>query len=191
LIFFAYEKVLGRHWTRYSVMPSINVREKQLGAPVPGLDGVLAAKVDHGKLQKGDVLFFLQRDDNLDADEPLLVRGDDRYGVWHTGLVHSVRDGKARVIHAKPGAEVLVEALDAISFDGLFDVAVVESVKAKAARATTQVTLRCGPHLGREVRGPRGGPWRASSLPPTVPHGRCDGRGTGPARASTRRGAPP
>ena len=95
--------------------------------------GVLAAEVDSAKLQKGDVLFFLLRGYNLDADEPLLVRGDDRYGVWHTGLVHDVRDGKANVTHAKPGAEVLIEALDAVPFDGLFVVRLAMTVVSTAA----------------------------------------------------------
>ncbi len=120
LIFFAYEKVLGRRWSSFSVMPSVCVRKNQLGRPVKGLDGVPAAELDQGRLHKGDVLFFLLKDYNLDADRPLLVRGGDRYGVWHTGLVHGRRQNKIHVIHAKPGDKVLIESLDDIEFDAIF-----------------------------------------------------------------------
>ncbi len=120
LIFFAYEKALKTKWTRYSVMPSKCVKKNQLGRPVPGLDGVLRADLDQGKLEKGDVLFFLWKNYNLDADRPLWSKGDDQYGVWHTGLVHGLKDKQARVIHAKPGEKVVIEPLDDIDFDALF-----------------------------------------------------------------------
>ncbi|MBI5545257.1 MAG: C40 family peptidase [Deltaproteobacteria bacterium] len=120
LIFFAYEKVLGKPWTRYAVKPSITVQRKELGEPVKGLAGVLAADLDRRLLRKGDVLLFLLDGYNLQADQPLLTRGDTKYGVWHTALVHSAEGGKIKVIHAKPGDKVVVEPLDAIMFDGLF-----------------------------------------------------------------------
>ena len=120
LIFFAYEKVLKTKWTSYSVMPSVCVRRNQLGRPVPGLDGVLRSDLDHGKLKKGDVLFFLWKNYNLETDRPLWVKGDDKYGVWHTGLIHGRKDKKVRAIHAKPGDKVLIEPLDNIEFDALF-----------------------------------------------------------------------
>jgi cell wall-associated NlpC family hydrolase len=120
LIFFAYEKALKTRWTGYSVMPSVCVRRNQLGRPVLGLDGVLRAELDKGKLKKGDVLFFLWKNYNLDADRPLWSKGDDRYGVWHTGLVHGLKNNQARVIHAKPGEKVVIEPLDDVEFDALF-----------------------------------------------------------------------
>jgi cell wall-associated NlpC family hydrolase len=120
LIFFAYEKVHNTRWTRYSVMPSVCVRRNQLGRPVRGLDGVLRSDLDNKKLKKGDVLFFLIKDYNLEADRPLYTRGEDKYGVWHTGLIHGRKDKVVRVIHAKPGDKVLIEPLDNIEFDALF-----------------------------------------------------------------------
>lgn len=120
LIFFAYQKVLKTKWTRYSVMPSVCVRRNQLGRPVRGLDGVLRADLDKSKLKKGDVLFFMIKDYNLDADRPLWVKGPDKYGVWHTGLIHGRKDKQVRVIHAKPGDKVLIEPLDDVEFDALF-----------------------------------------------------------------------
>lgn len=120
LIFFAYEQALKTRWTRHSVMPSVCVRRNQLGRPVPGLDGVLRADLDQGKLKKGDVLFFLWENYNLDADRPLWTKGERQYGVWHTGLVHGLKDNQARVIHAKPGEEVVIEPLFDIEFDALF-----------------------------------------------------------------------
>lgn len=129
LIFFAYESVLGRAWTRYSVMPSISIRRGELGQPVPGLDGVLRDDVDRTRLRRGDVLFFLLDGYNLDADKPLLVRGDAQYGTWHTGIVHcsprqglpgAADAGAVQVIHARPGDRVTIEPLDAIAFDALY-----------------------------------------------------------------------
>jgi spermidine synthase len=119
LIFFAYEKALGKRWSAFSVMPSISARRGELGWPVPGLDGVLAADADTSRLQKGDVLFFLLDDYNLDADPPLLVHDGRRYGTWHTALVHGVTGG-VQVIHAKPGERVVIEPLAAIVYDALY-----------------------------------------------------------------------
>jgi hypothetical protein len=116
-IFFAYEKVLGTPWARFSVKPSELVQRRQLGVPVKGLEGALEAEVDRSLLRKGDVLLFLQKDYNLEADKPLLVRGDDRYGVWHTALVQSVEGDKVMVIQAKPGDRVVVEPLEAVFFE--------------------------------------------------------------------------
>ena len=120
LIFFAYEQVLGTRWTRFSVFPSVSVQRRELGRPVDGLAGVLAADADTARLRAGDVLFFLLEDYNLEADPALLVKDGRSYGTWHTGLVHS-RDGvQVKVIHAKPGDKVLIEPLEAVEFDGLF-----------------------------------------------------------------------
>lgn len=120
LIFFAYEKVCGRPWTAYSVTPSVSAQRRELGDPVPGLDGVLRPELDRSQLRTGDVLFFLLEDYNLDADRPLMERDGHRYGVWHTGLYHGVADDVARVLHARPGDRVVVEPLDDISFDALY-----------------------------------------------------------------------
>jgi cell wall-associated NlpC family hydrolase len=120
LIFFAYEKVTKTPWTRYSVMPSVCVKKNQLGRPVRGLDGVLRSDLDHEKLNKGDVLFFLWKNYNLETDRPLWTKGEDQYGVWHTGMVHGRKDEVVQVIHAKPGERVVIEPLDDVDFDALF-----------------------------------------------------------------------
>jgi len=120
LIFFAYEKVCGRPWTAFSVMPSISVKRRELGDPVPGLDGVLREELDAAKLQPGDVLFFLLTDYNLDVDPPLLERDGKRYGVWHTGLFHGTAGEAHNVIHAKPGEKVVIEPIENIGFDALY-----------------------------------------------------------------------
>ncbi|MGI5864911.1 MAG: hypothetical protein ACOX6T_23070 [Myxococcales bacterium] len=103
LIFFAYEKVLGKRWGSFSVFPSISVRRRELGDPVPGLSGVLRENLDAKLLQTGDVLFFLIADWNLAADPSIYEKDGVQHGVWHTGLVHGNRDGEAMVIHARPG----------------------------------------------------------------------------------------
>jgi hypothetical protein len=126
LIFFAYEKVLSKPWQQFSVVPSVLIRRQELGQPVLGLDGILKDELDPGKLKKADVLFFLIKGANLEADKPLLVRGEDKYGVWHTGLVHHVSGDEVLVIHAKPGGQVVMEPLTAIELDGLFVVRLPE-----------------------------------------------------------------
>lgn len=120
LIFFAYEKVLGKRWGSFSVFPSISVKRRELGDPVPGLSGVLREGLDARLLQTGDVLFFLIADWNLAADPPIYEKDGVRYGVWHTGLVHGNRDGEAMVIHARPGDQVVIQPLSGITFEALF-----------------------------------------------------------------------
>jgi len=120
LIFFAYEKVCGRPWTSFSVMPARSAARGELGKPVPFLTGVLREEVDETRLQPGDVLFFLMQDYNLRVDRGFVLEGNKRYGTWHTGMLHSVEAGKARVIHAKPGERVLIEPLQRIDYDALY-----------------------------------------------------------------------
>jgi len=138
LIFFAYERVLKTRWTRFSVFPSVSIRRKELGRPIAGLAGVLADEVDMALLAPGDVLFFLLEDYNLQADPALLVRNGHRYGTWHTGMVHSTGPGWVKVIHAKPGDKVVVEALGRVEFDGLFAVRWPDQARAKSRRSKTR-----------------------------------------------------
>jgi cell wall-associated NlpC family hydrolase len=119
LIFFAYQEVLGTPWQRFSTLPSALVKNGQLGRPVPGLAGVLREELEPARLAKADVLLFMLKDANLDADKPLLTRGSDRYGVWHTGMVHSSGAEGVKVIHAKPGDRVVIENLEEVGFDAL------------------------------------------------------------------------
>jgi len=136
LIYFAYQDVLGTPWRKFSVVPSVLLERRELGAPVPGVEGVLRQDLDPAKLRKGDVLFFLLRDYNLGADVPLLVRGEDRYGVWHTGLVYSVESGQAKVLHAKPGFEVRIDRLEDVLFDGVIALRLPPDARPKPAPRT-------------------------------------------------------
>ena len=120
LIFFAMEDTTGRSWRRFSVMPTVSVARGELGQPVAGLNGVLREDLDPSMLSPGDVLFFLMEDYNLENDGPLHTVGEQRYGTWHTGLFHGVKDGKYRVLHAAPGERVRKQALSDIPFDALF-----------------------------------------------------------------------
>lgn len=120
LIFFAYEEALGIPWTRFSVMPSESVRRGRLGRPVKGLAGVTRAALDPSTLRAGDVLFFMLEGYNLEADPALWTHEGRPYGVWHTGLVHHVDGAAAFVVHAKPGAEVVIEPLEAIDFEAVY-----------------------------------------------------------------------
>jgi len=122
LLFFAHEKVLGTRWWDFSVMPTVTVKNAELGKPVLGLDGVLRQDLDPTLLAPGDVLFFLFEDYNLDVDGPLLVDGEQKYGTWHTGFFYGFHDGEYQVLHAAPGATVQVQSMDSIAFDALFAV---------------------------------------------------------------------
>ncbi len=115
ILFRSFGAVDDRKWWTYEVNPSELVAGGKLGSPVDGLSGVFREDLDPAALEKGDVLYFLLRDYEI-PDTPLLVRGEDRYWPWHTGLY--VGDG--RVLHARPGEEVMEQPLDAVAFDALF-----------------------------------------------------------------------
>jgi len=119
LVVFAFERVLGTPWRRFSGYPSVSIRRGELGRPVRGLNRVLRDEVRPALLKKGDVRFFLLEDFNLEADPALLVRDGRRYGTWHVGLVHGVEGGQVSVIHARPGDRVVIEPLESVMFDGL------------------------------------------------------------------------
>jgi len=144
LIFFSYETVLGRAWTRYSVLPSVSIQRGELGQPVAGLAGVLRDDVDHTLLRRGDVLFFLLDGYNLDADKPLFEHGQAKYGTWHTGLVHCNDGSAVHVIHAKPGDQVTIEPLAAIAFDALYVVRLTEPVRLPAASSSSPAASPSG-----------------------------------------------
>ncbi len=120
LLYFAYEDVFGTRWWTFPVVSSKLIEGEYFGKPVPGLNGVLRDKLDTGKLHKGDILFFMIEDYNLENDKPMLVEGRKKFGVWHTGIVHHVDNGRVVVIHAKPGAKVTIEPLDDISFEAVY-----------------------------------------------------------------------
>lgn len=85
LVFLSWADATGGRWRRLSVNPTEIVAKQQLGPPVPGLAGVLAADIDYGRFEPGDVIFFLGPDEN--PNEPALARvGGTPMWVWHMGM---------------------------------------------------------------------------------------------------------
>jgi len=115
LLYLAWGSVTGTPWRRYPVNPSELVTSGLLGAPVPGLDGVLRAEVDTATLQPGDVLYFLMANYEI-PDSPLWTHEGTPYWPWHTGLYA----GDGRALHAQPGGRVRHQDLAGIAFDALY-----------------------------------------------------------------------
>ena len=85
LVFRAWSDATGKPWRSLSVKPTTIVTKRQLGAPVPGLDGVLTSAIPWELLRSGDVIFFLGTGEN--PNEPSLVTlADTPLWVWHMGL---------------------------------------------------------------------------------------------------------
>ena len=113
LPFRSFGKVQGRSWRSYSVNPSDLVASGKLGKSVPSLAGVSRAELDTAQLEIGDILYLLTT--NEIPDEPLFTSGDVSYWPWH--MVMYAGDGQ--VIHAKPGAEVVVQDVMEVWFERL------------------------------------------------------------------------
>ena len=116
LLFLAHGKVVKRQWYDYAYDPSPLVKSGKLGAPVPGLDGVLRGNEDRSLLRRGDILYFLLEGYVVD-DEPLLTLGNDKYWAWHTGIY--VGEGQHWVLNAHPSYGTVRMVLDDISWDAL------------------------------------------------------------------------
>lgn len=85
LVFRAWADATGGDWRKLSVNPTEIVAKRQLGPPVPGLDGVRSADIDWSLLRSGDVIFFLGP--SVNRNEPSLVSLDEvPHWVWHMGL---------------------------------------------------------------------------------------------------------
>lgn len=85
LVFRAWSDATGKAWRDLSVNPTALVSKRQLGPPVPGLDGVLTAAIPWEQLRSGDVIFFLGPTENV--NEPALVTVDQTpLWVWHMGI---------------------------------------------------------------------------------------------------------
>ena len=120
LIFFVFEDLFKKKWNRFSVMPSKNVRRRELGHPVPGMSGVLREKLDPKQLQPGDVVFFMLPDYNFDVDPPLWIHNGVKYGVWHTAIFHGFDGKHYNIIHANPGDKVMIDPIEEIHFEALY-----------------------------------------------------------------------
>lgn len=85
LVFRAWQDVTGTSWKRISVYPTKMVEKQQLGAPVPGLDGVLTADIPWPSLEPGDVILFLGAAENP-AEPALATVSGTPLWVWHTAI---------------------------------------------------------------------------------------------------------
>ncbi len=85
LVFLAWTDTTGQPWAQLSVNPTELVAARALGAPVPGLDGVLTEHIDWSLLRSGDVVFFIGRVPN--PLEPAIVTlGGEPYWVRHMAV---------------------------------------------------------------------------------------------------------
>jgi hypothetical protein len=91
LVFFALQPIARCGWKSFSVMPTVSIPARELGAPVDGLAPVATAKLDVTKLRPGDVIHFVGVDVN--PAEPSIARLDGKpVWVWHMALASG--DGK-------------------------------------------------------------------------------------------------
>ncbi len=85
LIFRAMEAAMRCGYQSFSVLNVNNVRDHELGEPVPELSPVASASLDLSKLQPGDVIWLVAPDQN--PAEAAIGKLDGRdVWVWHTGL---------------------------------------------------------------------------------------------------------
>jgi cell wall-associated NlpC family hydrolase len=85
LVFRAWTDARGQTWRELSVNPTEIVSGRQLGAPVPRLDGVRTSDIDWSLLRPGDVLFFLGAQENV-REPSLVTLGEEPMWVWHMGI---------------------------------------------------------------------------------------------------------
>src|SRR5688572_9729444 len=85
LVFFALQPVARCGWKSFSVMPTISIPARELGAPVEGLAPVATAKLDVTKLRPGDVIHFVGVDVNP-AEASIAQLDGKPVWVWHMAL---------------------------------------------------------------------------------------------------------
>jgi len=117
LVFRAYGTATGTSWRTYEVNPSELVASGRLGAAVDGLDGVPRGAVDADKLRRGDVVYFLVKDQPI-PDAPLWVHDGSSYWPWHIGVY--VGEGQQLVLNAHPSHDVVRMPLDAVRWDAIY-----------------------------------------------------------------------
>lgn len=85
VLFFAAEALSPCGWRSYSVMPTVSVRDRELGSPVPGLSPVATEDLDVSALEPGDVLWLVGFAENP-AEPALAAIAERPVWVWHTAL---------------------------------------------------------------------------------------------------------
>jgi cell wall-associated NlpC family hydrolase len=100
LVFVAWTDVTGQPWEQLSDNPTELVAAHALGAPVPGLDGVLTDDIDWSLLHSGDVVFFIGLLPNP-VEPSIATIGGDAYWVRHMGIYSG--DLLRRFLNGDPG----------------------------------------------------------------------------------------
>lgn len=85
LVFRAVEAVMPCGYQSLSVLNVRNVRDRELGTPVPGMSPVATAQLDVSKLEPGDVLMLVAPDRNP-AEKAIGALDGGEVWVWHVGL---------------------------------------------------------------------------------------------------------
>jgi hypothetical protein len=106
LVFVAWTDVTGQPWEQLSENPTELVAARSFGAPVPGLDGVLAEDIDWSRLRSGDVIFFIGQWPNP-LEPPIVTLGGEPYWVRHMGIYSG--DLLRRFINGDPGMAEVAE----------------------------------------------------------------------------------
>ncbi|MFZ5446349.1 MAG: hypothetical protein ACOZQL_40555 [Myxococcota bacterium] len=85
LVFRALEAATPCGFQSFSVLNVNNLRDRELGAPVPGLSPVATAALELEKLEPGDVVWLVGPERNA-AEGPIGQLDGRDVWVWHTGL---------------------------------------------------------------------------------------------------------
>lgn len=137
VVFRALEAAMTCGYQSFSVLNVKNLRDGELGEPVPGLAPVAAAALDVSALQPGDVIWLVSPDEN--PAEGAIARLDGRaVWVWHTGLY--VGDGRWLVGDHFAGEAVETDlrvylSAHATTYSGVFVLRMALGPKPKRCRA--------------------------------------------------------
>ncbi len=137
LVFRALEAAMSCGYQSFSVLNVNNVRDRELGVPVPGLSPIASEALDPGKLQPGDVIWLVAADRNP-AEGPIGQLDGVDVWVWHTGLYA----GEGRWLVGDHFAQAVVETdlrtyltEHAQTYSGVFVLRMENGPKPKRCRA--------------------------------------------------------